>query len=99
MNHFLVHGEEHRDFSKFMTIPNAEEERNCYLVRDVCHGHVRYVARVVMLGEGTRQSHKGNAQALGRRSDGAANGTPHRSPLLLHISQQITEWVGGKMNK
>jgi hypothetical protein len=30
MNNSLVHGEEHRDFSKFMTIPNADEERNCY---------------------------------------------------------------------
>jgi hypothetical protein len=45
-------------------------------VRDVRHGHARYVARVVRLGEGTRQSYKGNAQALGQRSDGAANGSP-----------------------
>jgi hypothetical protein len=54
------------------------------------------------MGKGTRQFHKGNAQALGRRSDGAANGSPtkmatappmakpsaaqHKGRLLCHIS-------------
>jgi hypothetical protein len=30
MKFLLVHGEEHRDFSKFMVIPNAYEEHDCY---------------------------------------------------------------------
>ena len=60
----------------------------------------RDIIGVVRLGKGQSNPMKGNAQALGRRSDGAANGTPQGSPLLLHgLTQQMTERVGGKRNK
>jgi hypothetical protein len=66
----------YQDHIIFISLSISLKFQLYHLVRDVCHGHARYVARVVRLGEGTRQSHKGNAQALGRRSDGAANGSP-----------------------
>jgi hypothetical protein len=62
-----------KEVDRFRSVKKGKD----VLVRLVRCGHVRNIVRVVGFGEkGQSDPMKGNARALGRRSDGAANGSP-----------------------